>query len=172
MEKTPGRRPRRRRLARALGLDRNPLRRASDRAEAWIRIGLLVAFLIAGPVVALSTGGWAYHAGITAVAVHAAPTRPVAAALPHPTPVPTYRGAVTEQGGGIDQDSQAWARLENTAASARSDEVLAVVITLALMAFTLLATMRLTRAFLGRRRLAAWEAAWSRVGPQWSRGRP
>ena len=55
-----------RRLARALGLDRNPLRRATDRAEAWIRIGLLAVFLIAGPMAALGAGHWAYHTGITA----------------------------------------------------------------------------------------------------------
>lgn len=30
------------RLARPLGRDSNPLRRASDRAEAWIRVGLTV----------------------------------------------------------------------------------------------------------------------------------
>ena len=53
------------RLARALGLDGNPLRRASDRAEAWIRIGLLAVFLIAGPIASVAAGGWAYHAGIT-----------------------------------------------------------------------------------------------------------
>jgi hypothetical protein len=29
---------------------------------------------------------------------------------------------------------------------------------------------RLTRAFLTRRRLKAWETAWSTVGSQWSRG--
>ena len=44
------------RLARALGLDRNPLRRATDRAEAWIRVGLLAVFLIAGPMAALGAG--------------------------------------------------------------------------------------------------------------------
>ena len=54
------------RLARALGLDRNPLRRATDRAEAWIRVGLLAVFLIAGPMAALDAGDWAYHEGITA----------------------------------------------------------------------------------------------------------
>ena len=55
------------RLARALGLDRNPLRRATDRAEAWIRVGLLAVFLIAGPIAALGAGHWAYHTGTTAV---------------------------------------------------------------------------------------------------------
>ena len=44
--------------------------------------------------------------------------------------------------------------------------------TLAAMALAMLAALRLTLAFLNRRRLAAWEAAWSRVGPQWSKRRP
>ena len=38
------------RLRRVLGLDRNPLYRASDRAEAWIRIVVLAAFLAGGPL--------------------------------------------------------------------------------------------------------------------------
>src|SRR6476661_10551911 len=71
-------RPRgRTRLARALGLDRNPLRRATDRAEAWIRVGLLAVFLIVGPMAALSAGHWAYHAGTAAARVPAAPTHRV-----------------------------------------------------------------------------------------------
>jgi len=49
--------------------------------------------------------------------------------------------------------------------------LLAVVMTLALMALALLVVLRLVLAFLNRRRLAAWETAWSRVGPQWSGGR-
>jgi hypothetical protein len=53
MHRTPGRSRRRTGLARALGLDGNPLRRANDRAEAWIRVCLLIVFLIAGPLVAL-----------------------------------------------------------------------------------------------------------------------
>ena len=61
--------PRPTRLARALGLDSNPLRRASDRAEAWIRIGLLAVFLIAGPMVASA--------------------RPLDTTSPSPTPVPS-----------------------------------------------------------------------------------
>ncbi len=48
MQTMPGRPRTSTRLARALGLDGNPLRRASDRAEAWIRVGLLSVFLIAG----------------------------------------------------------------------------------------------------------------------------
>ena len=65
------------RLARSLGLDRNPLRRATDRAEAWIRAGMLAVFLIAVPMAALSAGHWAYHPGTTAARVPAAPTHRV-----------------------------------------------------------------------------------------------
>jgi len=103
MHTMPGRPRGSTRLARALGLDGNPLRRASDRAEAWIRIGLLAVFLIAGPMVALGAGGWAYHAEITA------------------------------------------APGQDAASSAGSSEVLAVIMTLALMALGLLAVLRLVR---------------------------
>ena len=72
MKTRPGRPRGLTRLARALGLDRNPLRRATDRAEAWIRVGLLAVFLIAGPMAALGAGHWAYHAGITESRVPAA----------------------------------------------------------------------------------------------------
>ena len=44
----PARLPRTTRLARTLGLDGNPLRRATDRAMTWIRLGLLAAFLAGG----------------------------------------------------------------------------------------------------------------------------
>jgi hypothetical protein len=36
-------------LRRRVGLDSNPVRRASDRAEAWLRIGLAVLFLAGAP---------------------------------------------------------------------------------------------------------------------------
>jgi hypothetical protein len=159
MQTMPGRPHGTTRLARALGLDGNPLRRASDRAEAWIRIGLLAVFLIAGPLAALGAGGWAYHAGITAAQVQAAPVHGVKGAAFRPTLAPTY----------LDRAGQA--RAGKAASSPRSGEVLAVVMTLALMALALLAVLRLALAYLSRRRLAAWETAWSRVGPQWSGGR-
>jgi hypothetical protein len=46
------------RLARTLGLDGNPLRRASDRAEARFRVGLLAVYLTAEPAVAVAVRGW------------------------------------------------------------------------------------------------------------------
>ena len=155
------------RLARALGLDRNPLRRATDRAEAWIRAGLLAVFLIAGPMAALSAGHWAYHAGTTAARVPAAPAHRVRPAALQQAPTITDLPRVG-QGGRV------WAGApgEGTGPSARTGEVLAAVMTLAAMALALLAVLRLALAFLSRRRLAAWETAWSRVGPQWSKRRP
>jgi hypothetical protein len=153
------------RLARALGLDRNPLRRATDRAEAWIRIGLLGMFLIAGPMAALGAGHWAYHEGITAARVPAAPAHRVKAAALQQAPTITELPRVGQGG-------RAGARWEGTGPSARTGEVLAAVMTLAAMALALLAVLRLALAFLSRRRLAAWETAWSRVGPQWSKRRP
>jgi hypothetical protein len=161
MKTRPGRPRGLTRLARALGLDRNPLRRATDRAEAWIRVGLLAVFLIAGPMAALGAGHWAYHAGITAARVPAAPMHRVkSAALQH---APT----ITD----LPRVGQG-ARGEGAGPSARTGEVLAAVMTLAAMALALLAVLRLALALLSRRRLGAWETAWSRVGPQWSKRRP
>jgi len=158
----PGQRRGTGRLARVLGLDSNPLRRASDRAEAWIRVGLLAIFLIAGPPAALGAGHWAYHAGISGARVQA-PTHRVQV-----KPVPFAVGPSRVSGAG-----QAWARSRsgNAGASARTSEVLVAVVTLALMAFALLTVLRLTLGFLSRRRLTAWETAWSRVGPQWTGGK-
>jgi hypothetical protein len=165
MKTRPGRPRGLTRLARALGLDRNPLRRASDRAEAWIRIALLGIFLIAGPIAALDAGHGAYHAGITVAREPAAPThstKPAARRQP-----PAITGLL--RGG---QGGRAEARVAGTSSSARTGEVLTAVMTLAAMALALLAVLRLALAFLSRRRLAAWETAWSKVGPQWSKHRP
>jgi hypothetical protein len=40
-------------------------------------VGLLAVFLIAGPIAAIGAGHWAYHAGITAARMPAAPTHRV-----------------------------------------------------------------------------------------------
>jgi hypothetical protein len=167
MKTRPGRPRGLTRLARALGLDRNPLRRATDRAEAWIRVGLLAVFLIAGPMAALGAGHRVYHAGITAARVPAAPTHRVKpAALGQAPTIADLRR--------VGQGGRAWAgaRWEGTGPSARTGAVLAAVMTLAAVALALLAALWLALAFLSRRRLAAWETAWSGVGPQWSKRTP
>lgn len=154
------------RLARVLGLDGNPLRRASDRAEAWIRAGLVAIFLIVGPLAALHVGRLAYRSEITGAPAQAAPTHLDKAVVLHPAHVtadPARANGSTAGGTGT--------RWEDARASARGDAALAGVTTLALVALALLAALRLAVTFLNRLRLAAWERAWSRVGPQWTRRR-
>jgi hypothetical protein len=109
-------------LARILGLDRNPLRRASDRAEAWIRIGVLAAFLVAGPLAAIGAGHWAYHSGIIEAHAQAGQTYSVRAVLPQPAS-PAADLTAASRGG------QAWVRARwlSTGVSPRIGEVLAPI---------------------------------------------
>jgi hypothetical protein len=154
------------RLARALGLDGNPLRRASDRAEAWIRVGLVAVFLIAGPLAALGAGHLVYHAEITGAPVQATRTHLVKAALLQPALATT--GPARANGSRLTGRGARW---EGAGSSAGTDAVLAGVTTLALVALAVLAVLRLAVVFLNRLRLAAWETAWSKVGSQWTEGR-
>ena len=152
-----------RRLTRALGLDSNPLRRASDRAEAYLRIGLVAIFLIVGPLAVQDAGHWAYHAEIATATVQAMRTHQVKAVPLQPT---VAMAGPTDADGGMRTGTGA--QWEGTGSSVRSAEVLAGVMVLALVALALLAALRLTVMFLNRLRLAAWDTAWSRVGPQWT----
>src|SRR5258708_23524383 len=52
------------RLARQMGLGRNPLRRRTDRIEAWISAALLAVFLIGAPLSCTSIGRWMYQGGL------------------------------------------------------------------------------------------------------------
>ena len=68
-------------LARRLGLDANPLRRGTDRAAAWIRIGLVLAFLIGAPLIAWGCGHWAASVAASAVQAQRADRHRVPATL-------------------------------------------------------------------------------------------
>jgi hypothetical protein len=110
------------RLARTLGLDRNPLRRASDYAEAWIRVATLVIFLIAGPIAAVQVGQWTAHAVNpgTSARPHA-----VQAVLLHPAPAPASLSGF--QRIGASRFAPVWveARWQSPGGSTRTGEVLA-----------------------------------------------
>ena len=152
------------RLARALGLDGNPLRRASDRAEAWIRAGLLAILLTAGPIAALAAGQWSAHAAGagTSVQPHA-----VQAVLLQPATAPAGPAAA---GTAVTVWLTASGRV--TSPPQRGGFVFAAVLTammtLIVTAFALLVVLRLIQRFLNWRRLAAWEAAWRATGPRWT----
>lgn len=70
-------------LAQKMGLDANPLRRGSDRAEAWVRIGLIVVFLIASPLAAATLGQLTSAASARAARAQAASEHQVTAVLDH-----------------------------------------------------------------------------------------
>jgi hypothetical protein len=154
------------RLGRAIGLDRNPLRRATDRTEAWIRAGLVAVFLIAGPMTALAAGHWAGQARLAAAQL---PARPAHLGRAAPARVPTIAADLY----GSAQPNQAGAGTRRAAGRpVHGPAVLVEGLTLVVMTLALTGALWLARALLTRRRLAAWEAAWSRIGPQWSRNRP
>jgi hypothetical protein len=52
------------RLARWLGFDRNPLRRATDRVEAALRLVVILLAVVAVPAAAVAAGRWADHYGL------------------------------------------------------------------------------------------------------------
>jgi len=114
-------RPRRvTRLARTLGLDGNPLRRATDRAMAWIRVALVAAFLTGGPLAAIGAGHWMYRAAMTEARVQAADRHSARAVLLQPTPPAVTMGAAP--GGTQDWALAQW---EGTGATPHTGAVLA-----------------------------------------------
>jgi hypothetical protein len=160
MRAVPDRQSWKARLARDLGFDGNPLRRASDRAEAWVRAGLLIILLTAGPMAAVAAGEWTAHAGGTETslqphAVRAVVAQPATAPARLPVPAGATAGtAVTvwlNASGRVTRPPQ---RHDFTFAA-----VLTAVMTLAVTALALLVVLRLVQGFLNWRRLAAWEAA-------------
>jgi len=47
-----------------MGMGRNPLRRRTDRIEAWVSTGLLLVFLVGAPLAWTSAGRWIHRAGL------------------------------------------------------------------------------------------------------------
>jgi hypothetical protein len=70
-------------LAGRMGVDANPLRRGCDRAEAWVRFGLVAVFLIASPLAAFGLGHLTNDASIRAARAEAANEHYVPAVLLH-----------------------------------------------------------------------------------------
>jgi len=69
------------RLARGRRLDRNPLRRGSDRAETVVSGALLAGFLAAAPFAAHAAGSWAYATSAREAQAQQATIRQVPATL-------------------------------------------------------------------------------------------
>jgi hypothetical protein len=186
-------------LARKLGLDRNPLRRATDRAEAWIRIALVLAFLIGAPLAAWGAGTWAESVAPTAAHLLRAGEHRVPATLLRSVPGDSdqwftvhfawVKARWTVPGGpvrtgyvqapvGSPKGSAVPVWLDRsgtpTAPPLPSSQIrgwvlMMTVLAPAALALLLLAMMGILGRVLDRRRVASWGQAWSAIGPQWTR---
>lgn len=188
-------RPRAERLARALRElwpDGNPLRRTSDRAEAWILIALCAMFLVGAPVAAVAAGGYVYGAAVRAeraahpaLAVLLANARRSEAGAQRATAPASWAAPGIEAGLGRVQVPlgaragtvvRVWldASGQLTGAPMRGtgltgDVAVAAVFAPVALGAALLAVAAMARNLLRRRRLAAWDAAWLRTAPRWRR---
>ncbi|GAA3785312.1 hypothetical protein GCM10022206_26410 [Streptomyces chiangmaiensis] len=175
---------------------RNPLRRRSDRLEAWIVLVTWVFVLLAGVLAGWAAAGAADHA----VAVRNARAHPVQAVL-------TEDAARTPQGVPEYSDGSVWAKVSWTvagvtrtgltrvgpgqkagttvtvwtsrggelvskpvgAAQARLQAELVGSLAGAGAAGGVLVCGRFARGRLERRRMQAWDREWESVGPRWRR---
>jgi hypothetical protein len=188
-------------LARRLGLDNNPLRRGTDRAEAWIRIALVLAFLIGAPLAGWGTGRWAGSVAPTAAHAQQAGEHRVTATLLRNVPGGPDAGLLVSLGwvrarwavpdGSVrtgyvqaPSGSRAGSTVEVwldrsgklTASPLPSSQVrgwilMMTVLAPVVLALLLLAAMGLIGRILERHRLAGWQQGWSAIEPQWTRRR-
>ena len=183
------------RVVRGLWPDRNPLRRRLDRVEGVIVGGLAVAFLAGAPLAMAAAGHYAYiDAARTAQAQqagwHQVPavllaTAPASGSAGYP---PQVRARWTAADG-TRRTSTIPAQPREPAGSTvmvwadaaggltgpplqpgqvRGQAGLAAILAPVVLGLILLCARQLARHLLGRRRLAAWDAEWRAIGPQWT----
>jgi hypothetical protein len=190
---------RRRRRVGVLSLGSSPLRRGVDRIEARIFAGLLAAFLIGAPLLAVAAGRWEYSAGVaeqraqqsvhlvTAVLLQDVPNIVVgdgawdAGALARWTaPDGTSRvGDVLDTAGTLAGSTvQIWVDGSGrqtdpplTHHGLMTQVITATALAPAAFAITLLTVAFCLRWLVNRSRLMGWATAWANIGPRWtSRG--
>ena len=183
------------RLLRGRRLDRNALRRGSDRAETVVLGVLLAAFLAGAPFAAHAAGSWTYAASAREAQAQQASLHQVPATLlqtASPWNVSEYgaeasarwqapdgqvrTGQVVVPGGAAagstimiwtDQAGQLTdSPLLHSQVTGRM--YLSEALGVAALAVTLIIIGVAARWALDRRRLAAWEAEWLSAGPRWS----
>jgi hypothetical protein len=189
------------RVARRLGIDRNPLRRRSDLIEAWLLPAVVIMFLVLGPLLAGAAGSWV-RAGNAAVRHEQRSWHLVHATLLQPVPGPmmtddglnswlvwaparwtadgkTQTGEVpAPSGSDAGRMVPVWLNRAGrvqappaTAAQVGERASIAALTAMTALVIALAGLALLTRRVLDRRRLAGWETAWLSVGPQWTRQR-
>jgi hypothetical protein len=187
---------RRRRRVAVLSLGGNPLRREVDRLEAGLFAGLLVAFLIGAPLLALAAGWWEHSAAVatqraqrsvhlvTAVLLQDVPDMVTgegtfdAGALARWTADGRSRVGVVLDTAGAKAGSrlQIWVDGSGrqvgfpplTHRGVQTRVITAAALTAAAFAITMLIAALCLRWLVNRRRLAGWAAAWASIGPRWT----
>jgi hypothetical protein len=183
------------RLLRGRRLDRNPLRRGSDRTET-VMLGLLLAtFLIGAPFAAHAAGSWTYatsarEAQVQHATVHQVPATLLQDATPWNISVngpeanarwkapdgQARTGQVfVPSGAPAGSTVMVWVNQAGqlTDSPLRRDQVtgraqLSESFAVAILAIMLTTVGLLARWTLDKRRLAAWDADWLTTGPSWT----
>jgi hypothetical protein len=186
------------RLARRLGLDGNPLRRRTDKIAACAAALLLATFLAGAPLLSVAAANWAGRSAfaglrserswhhVSAILLHAAPPpAAVGGPLSHPRVlvrwtapdgqartgrIPVSVGLAAGTPIRLWVNAAGWPAgpwLNHGGVLAR--EATAAAVAPAALGIILVGLAWAGRWMLERRRLAAWEAAWATVGPQWTR---
>jgi hypothetical protein len=185
-------------LARRVGLDRNPMRRRTDRIEAWVTVVLALVFLIGGPLAAWLAADTVRREAVRASAGSSRDYVRVRAVLLEDTTMP-YDGAArpapvlaswtaadgTLRTGAVVLESPdtagsvvvAWLDADGNPAPPPRPAPSPVVSAWAagmLTTVVLVCVLSLVRATvrsrLDSRRLAEWQQEWTEVEPRW-RGR-
>jgi hypothetical protein len=183
------------RVVRGLRPDRNPLRRTLDRVEGVIVLGLAVAFLAGAPLAAAVAGHLtdsisSRTAHAEQAARHHVPAvlLATAPASGYPGYLPQVRARWTVPGGAqrtgvvpalpgqrAGSTVMVWAdaagRLTSpplAVSQVRDQAGMAAIVAVMVLGLTLWCAGELVHYLLGRRRLAAWDAEWRAIGPQWS----
>jgi len=182
-------------LARRLGLDRNPLRRRSDKVAVCLGVLLLAVFLIGAPLLSAAAAGWAGTAGqqaprswrqVPAILLQSAPVpagpyqafsypwvrarwvAPDGRARTGRIPVSTGTAAGRTVPLWVDA-AGAPVNPQPSRRAVRAREAIAAVVAPVVLGVMLWCLAWAGRRVLDRRRLAHWEAAWAAVGPQWTK---
>jgi hypothetical protein len=186
---------------RGLRPDRNPLRRKSDRVEAFILGGLIVAAATVAPLVAVETSHWTYDSAIQMAQVQRETGHQVTAVLvaapatttsgytvaslveaqarwtapdsrPHAGQIPVPAGSSKGQTFRIWIDAAGDVTGPPlTRAQAADQGTFVGVMAVIVTLMTCIATAGITRFAVNRRRIARWEADWAVTAPMWSRQR-
>ena len=186
-------------IARTLGLDRNPLRRRTDKIAARLAALLLAVFLIGAPFLSAAAVGWAGHHGAAELRAKRS-WHQVSAVLLQNAPAPAATGRIL----GYYQVRARWATPDGRARTGRipvsadmlasrtvplwvdsagsptgfplnhhrlvlADETTAAAVAIMTLGTVLSCLAWAGRRVLDRRRLADWEAGWAAVAPQWTK---